>query len=75
MRLNREAKVPMGWVEKVPLLWKLVADLGAVAAAVAAVVAWTISLGRDDVTMEWEAKGVNRPGLRRAYRISLPAAW
>lgn len=75
MRLHREAKLPLGWLEKVPLLWKFVADLGAVAAVVAAVVAWTIGLGRDGITMEWEAKGVNRPDLRRAYRISIPAAW
>jgi hypothetical protein len=58
-----------------PLLWKFIADLGAMVVAAVAVVVWMISLGRDDVTMEWEAKGVNRTDLRRAYRVSIPAVW
>jgi hypothetical protein len=69
MRLDREAKVSVGWIEEVPLLWKFVADLGAVVMAAVA------CLGQADIVMEWEVRGVTRPDLRRAYRVSLPAAW
>jgi hypothetical protein len=75
MRLDREAKVSVGWIEEVPLLWKFVADLGAVVMAAVACVAWTVALGQADIVMEWEVRGVTRPDLRRAYRVSLPAAW
>jgi hypothetical protein len=75
MKLNRNFTIPMSWVENAPLLWKFIADLGAVVVAAAAVVMWTICFGRDDITMEWEAKGITHPDLRRAYRIRLPAAW